>query len=63
MSDYIEDGMTEGADLLAAHDGTADFVAALSGLRAQLVRDGWTDEQARDLIVAMWQTNARGAEA
>ena len=36
---------------MAALEQWADFVAALAGMRAQLVNDGWTDEQARELVL------------
>ena len=53
--------MSEADRLLSSMDQVKDLVDSLRGLRSQLVADGWTDEQARDLIVAMSQINAKGA--
>jgi hypothetical protein len=35
-----------------------DSVAALSGMRAQLVEAGWSDQEARSLILMMFAAQA-----
>jgi len=51
--------MTANESLMAILEQTADAVAAITGMKKQLIDQGWSEEAAEKIIVH-WIVNAKG---
>lgn len=49
-------------ELLTAVDDSALAIASLTGIKAQLVDQGWSETSAEQLVIEMFRLNNRGAK-
>lgn len=54
--------MSDGYDFNQLAAGVDELREALQAMVAGLVADGFTDEQARDIISGLWRTMGRDSE-